>query len=284
MVSTAIWAGWPAWPPVMAPPAAVADEAGASGGVRGWPGARVALPGVGGSARAGAWLVEAAPELVERVAAAGCSGKVSDPLQWRGAFLGPVPSVGGRAARRGQGRQGARGGPGPGCREGVRREGGHGIQHAGMEQGDAARPHAFPGEGGQCRMQPGELFEPLVQHVPQGAHLALGQTGQRHQFGGDGEGIDAACLPRIEVGADAAAIIVGVLLEQLVHLFPLDGNEAGLTAAGEIADGLIGVTGDHEGGIQGAVTEPSSRLPGGDHRRRLKSATRHPMASSRAGW
>ena len=55
---------------------------------------------------------------------------------------------------------------------------------------------------------------------PQGAHLALGQTGQRHQFGGDGEGIDAACLPRIEVGADAAAIIVGVLLGQLVHLFP----------------------------------------------------------------
>ena len=57
----------------------VADEAGVSGGVRGWPGARVALPGVGGSVRAGAWLVEVAPELVERVAAAGCSGKVSDP-------------------------------------------------------------------------------------------------------------------------------------------------------------------------------------------------------------
>ena len=136
-----------------------------------------------------------------------------------------------------------------------------------MEQGDAARLHAFPGEGGQCRMQPGELLEPLVQHVPQGAHLALGQACQRHQFGGDGEGIDAACLPRIEVGADAAAIIVGVLLEQLVHLFPLDGNEAGLTAAGEIADGLIGVTGDHEGGIQGAVTEPLQPVARGDHGR-----------------
>jgi hypothetical protein len=58
-----------------------------------------------------------------------------------------------------------------------------------------------------------------------------------------------------------------VLLEQLVHLFPLDGNEAGLTAAGEIADGLIGVTGDHEGGIQGAVTEPLQPVARGDHRR-----------------
>ena len=46
------------------------------------------------------------------------------------------------------------------------------------------------------------------------------------------------------------------------HRFDLDG-----LPAGEIADGLIGVTGDHEGGIQGAVTEPLQPVARGDHGR-----------------
>ncbi len=105
-------------------------------------------------------------------------------------------------------------------------------------------------------MQTGELLEAIVQHVAQGAHLGLGQAGQRHQLGGDGEGADRAGLPRIEVGADAAALIVGILLEQPVYLLPLDGDEACLAATGQVADGLVGVAGDHEGGVQGTVAEP----------------------------
>ena len=111
-------------------------------------------------------------------------------------------------------------------------------------------------------MEASELLESPAQHVAHGAHLVLRQAGQRHQLGGDGEGVDAARLARVEVGADAAALIVGMLFEQRVDLLPFDGDEACLAAVGEIADGLVGVACHHEGGVQSAVTEPLQPVVG----------------------
>lgn len=131
-------------------------------------------------------------------------------------------------------------------------------------------------------MEAGELFESPAQHVAHGAHLALGQAGQRHQLGGDGEGVDAAGLARVEVGADAAALIVGMLFEQRVDLLPFDGDEARLAAAGEIADGLIGVARHHEGGVGVPSQSPSSRLLAAAGMTGAKLLACQPMASSRA--
>ncbi|MNY03554.1 hypothetical protein D3C86_1361810 [compost metagenome] len=160
--------------------------------------------------------------------------------------------TGGGGRRRGER---PRGGLGPGGGQGVWQQGGRGIQHAGVEREYVPRLHGFRGERGERRVQPSELFEIAAQHVPQGAYLIFRQAGLGHQLGGHRKGGDGAGLPRVEVGADAAALIVGILLEQLVDLLPLDGNEAGLAATGQIAYPLVGVAGDQEGGIQGAVAE-----------------------------
>ena len=60
------------------------------------------------------------------------------------------------------------------------------------------------------------------------------------------------------------------------------GMRRALQRPGEIADAPVGVTGDHEGGIQGVVAEPSSRLPGDATAGRVKSVACQPMASSSA--
>ena len=115
-------------------------------------------------------------------------------------------------------------------------------------------------------MQAGKLLEVLIHHPAQAMDCLDRQGIQGHQVRAHPQGGDRHGLARVEVGRNAAPLVIGRSLDEPGYPGIIDGEQTGLAAPGQIRNHLIGLTRDHEGGVQAAITQalqPIGPQPGG---------------------